>query len=87
MYIPVKNAVDHFFKGLQIYRVQHVEDKWTRHSRKLEQTMGDPKKDTVNCTDFMATANLQAQARANSAIDGHAMNAIYLSYCNWRKVL
>lgn len=54
----------------------------TWHNRNLEETMGDAKRSIVTCTHLMATANLQASARANAAIDGHAMNAIVFTSGN-----
>jgi len=87
MVLTINGAFLHLFECLEIARKHCVLAKWTRHARKLDQVMGNPFLHSVTCTDFMAAANLQSYLRDNSAIDAHAMNAIYFVYLNWRKVL
>jgi len=67
-------------------RRRHVELNWTSHQFKVLQLMLDPKHGMSIFTNFAATTNLSADKSDNSAVDGHAIIAVFFTYNNQRHV-
>ncbi len=85
--MTMQGLVKHLKKTLGVSRFHVMDYEWKDHGRKLDCKLSNPKNTILFGTDFSATANLQASERDNSAMDSHAIIAVYLIYHNWRTVL
>ena len=85
--MTMQGLVKHLKKTLGVARFHVMDYEWKDHGRKLDCKLSNPKNTILFGTDFSATANLQASERDNSAMDSHAIIAVYLIYHNWRTVL
>ena len=72
---------------LDAARLHYVDTEWFRWRLRRHVLMSDPKFiRRVICTDFSATANLTSLKKTNSAVDTHAIIAVFFVYHNFRTV-